>query len=83
MMAAGVLLASAVSANVILSLLLGKHIGMAGWAVRGLLFLAGISAVSSKATWQQMKGSSIILTKGFLWITREAVYRRRTTAKKK
>ncbi len=57
------ILITAVTINVIFSLVLQKEISLWGWLIRGLFLLVAVSGLICKADWQTIKKNSIFFKK--------------------
>lgn len=58
-----IIVITAVTINVSLSLFLQKQIGLWGWIMRGLLLFAAVSGLICKADWRTIKKNSVFLKK--------------------
>ena len=58
-----IIVVTAITINVFLSIVLQKQISLWGWLIRGLLLFVSISGIFCKADWLTIKRSSVLLRK--------------------
>ena len=58
-----IIVVTAITVNVVLSIALQKQIGLWGWLMRGLFLFAAVSGLFCKADWPTVKRNSVLLRK--------------------
>ncbi len=59
----GIIVITMIMTNLVLSVILHRHIALWGWLIRGLLLSIGISGLFCNADWLTLRNSSLILRK--------------------